>query len=1366
MENTDVLGVHAHLDVSEFISGIAKIIDSLDELGKMGGDMSAKLKGLFSAADEAMKQGNTTAAIEAMSAALDTVRQKVSETLQEVADGKSEMGFEEVSALVTQYRDAATTALSMTRAAYENEAVTVEELQKQLNTLVEKSHEMADVGDVKGFEAIGRQMEQTATAAAQGRENLSQLSDSVKEAEQRAQDAQEAFDELGDASRKVAAAEAKDAISELGEGLGQLAGKAADWISGSDKLSGSMEEFKKSLTLLPAPIKNAVTGIRTMTAAAWKFVATPLGMVLGAIALALKSVFTWFNKSATGQRVYAKLSAYIGSVLESLTDVLVKVGDYLYHAFADATGPMNGFARGLVTTLKSAVKAASELLGGLGDMLRGIGKMFKMDFEGGWDLLKKGLNTALYGVEDTVRTAFNSIKTSIQGTVGLIKMATDGVGKLQRTNLESVAKGVFSTASQAAELAGEQLDNENALLDVKEQQAKISKDIAESEEAIAHLSGEAKAKELERLRGLNEKYFDGEIEVRKKALKIIEQQNKLHSSTLEDLDREQTARTEILRIEAMKAQAMRRNAQMQAQAGRQADAAAKRDAKAVAAQTAADKKRAEAVRLATDHAREIDAKNAVAFATMAETLEERITKARIEAMKEGGAKVLAQREHEHRKQMQALAREAAAAVQANRDAQKEAFDETQKIIKANGGTARSMEESDYDQTALNNIRKWFDTLAELEERRYQREQEERPLKSMDEYIRKYGDFAAKQALIIQDFNKDVEEAAGDPWAVLSAERKRDEALEKLREQFGLVVQDLADLFADASDKSVTSIDRIIKKYEALLSFMQGQNGTIYGKDGKAVKSGGRAVTRQELADLGFTDEQLAKVQSGEISIKDVTDALEKLKKALSDRSPWLSFMGSIDKAVEKFKGGDLSGGIAGMTGAIKDFAPALKQFGSDLSNIFGFNDEGLQSVLGGLDALSSTAGGVAQIMSGDIVGGVMSAVGGFSQLVSVFSGMGDSDKKLAEDIERLTATNETLNKSITMLAEKMEGSSLADALDITREALDNIKQSQKNTAELMQRSAAAYSNGFLGFGGKHSSNTRINNEISASEWARVTKVTGASVASAERFWSLTSEQMYKVARDAPDVYAHIKDLANDGYKDAAQFMDEYTEYWKQIEEAQKRYYEKMTSTSFDSVLGDFTNLLMDMEAGMYGSSKTMEKYLQQAVINGLVNDEYKNRVKTWYEQLGKAMEDGLTEEEAKGLRNTWDEMTKEAMKKRDQINDLFGFGSTDEGSGAFKSASSFTQDQGDELNGRLAAIQIGLQQGIMQRTAIVELLKPVAMDTSQIRAYSRQMANNMDEIKDIQFDSLRRLTEIRDNTNSLPRMEKVLEKVESNTSRL
>ena len=391
----------------------------------------------------------------------------------------------------------------------------------------------------------------------------------------------------------------------------------------------------------------------------------------------------------------------------------------------------------------------------------------------------------------------------------------------------------------------------------------------------------------------------------------------------------------------------------------------------------------------------------------------------------------------------------------------------------------------------------------------------------------------------------------------------------------------------------------------------------------------------------------------------------------------------------------------------------------DLIDTLGLKDSALGKGIGEFaNAAQSASDAFSALQSGNYVGainGIISSVGSLGQMLGAFGigGFGDSDKSLEKDLELLSASNDSLKNALDDLTDELSEGAVSDASRVYKEMLNNMEQSQRNTQEMMRRSAAAYNNGFLGVGGKSSSNSKINAGMTADDWRRVSKAAGTAVNSASGFWQLTSEQMAKVAKDAPDVYAKIKNYADDGYKDASQFMDSYIEYWKQLKEVQDAYNEKLTGTSLDNVESDFKSMLLDMDSDAADMADNFEKYLREAIIGALVADQFKPMIEQWYKNFAKAAEtDGIDKSEQEALRKEWDAITEQGLKMRDQLRDQFDWGNTGEGSGAYKAASSFSQEQGDELNGRLAAIQIGQERNNQSLLIAVTTLQNLSVVVS------------------------------------------------------
>lgn len=549
----------------------------------------------------------------------------------------------------------------------------------------------------------------------------------------------------------------------------------------------------------------------------------------------------------------------------------------------------------------------------------------------------------------------------------------------------------------------------------------------------------------------------------------------------------------------------------------------------------------------------------------------------------------------------------------------------------------------------------------------------------------------------------------------------------------------------------------------------------------AVGESAKAIAKKgvEIAQ-GRVDETATEQQNAQGEVNDaqnnLTTSTNKAAQGISNFTSYLNEMSSgslygfangVTKLVTSLgKGsdgigkslGEIGGKVGGIVGAILQILDALgdnpRQFIDDLLNRVSSAIEGIITDLPHI---------ITTILEGvvDIIGGIFSGIGSWFGL----SGLGDSDKNLARDIERLTASNENLQMALNNLADKLEESSVANATDVYEQQKKNLKEQMQNTQEMMIRSASASSSGFLGIGGSHSTDYKINRGMTYTDWARVSKAAGVSVRNADDFFNLTSEQMAKVAMDATDLYSKIESLADDGYKDAAKYMDTYIEYYKQLEELENEWREKLTSTSFDSVRNEFKSAMLDMEATTEDFTKSFEEMMKNAIIESLMTEKYDKFIQKWYEDFAKAMEDGeLTTSEQGSLQRTWDNIVNMGIKEREALFDTMGFSSAAYSQEASsKGFEAMNQDTGEELNGRFTALQVAGEEIRRQSEQQTVLQTLISTDTAAIRQSVITQTQYVSEIADIQYESVGYLSEINKNTKQLFQMNERLGKIEENT---
>lgn len=657
----------------------------------------------------------------------------------------------------------------------------------------------------------------------------------------------------------------------------------------------------------------------------------------------------------------------------------------------------------------------------------------------------------------------------------------------------------------------------------------------------------------------------------------------------------------------------------------------------------------------------------------------------INLMEDGTEKKLAQIDLDYQKELDAI------------DKQRKEWE------KAQNGKLTDEQESDLSAWEENAYKSYGKGVKDASKEKLESER-----KAWQEYFIEFGNYQEKRKNLIQKYNDELAKLQKDSPEYAIKEAEKSKAIEQLDEQYGKSTKAMADLFEDASNKSVSAIQSIIDKYETLVKYMSGTK-----------ESDGTNVTLDELKALGFTDKDIEKIEKGEISIKDVTDAIKGLKDELKGKSPWQAFVSDLEKGIEAIKKGGndskkIGQGITDIGNAVTSFAPALNEFGTDIANIFGIDDSKITGAIEALGGLGQTAAGVGQIMSGDIVGGSMSAVSGISTVVSALDGMFGADySRYNEMVEEYNKLNEIWDELIDKKREYIDMSYGVEADKVGQEAIDLVEkqiEAYRTLGKERLNSGASV--------GSHSIGKRMAKNTSSSDWQDIANALDMSVNAAKEFigtgrmtglFDLTVEQLEKLKSDAPTFWEDMDD-------DVREYLDSIIEGEAKIEEIQNQVKEQLTQTTFDSVFDSFVDTLMDMDSSAKDFAEDFSEYMQRAILTNMVGEKFSKELQDWYDSFAEAGKDkeGITKGDMEELRKQYDEIVDAAVAERNNLAEIFGWTlESTQQSASSKGSQSMSQDTGEELNGRFTALQIAGEEIKNQMiNAVVGLNSLVSISTS------------------------------------------------------
>lgn len=740
----------------------------------------------------------------------------------------------------------------------------------------------------------------------------------------------------------------------------------------------------------------------------------------------------------------------------------------------------------------------------------------------------------------------------------------------------------------------------------------------------------------------------------------------------------------------------------------------------------------------------------------AEDLETQLAQTTIDAMSDGFEKEQAQRELNNKKEIQVLNRQKEDYIRAYVQAEREKFNANP----ANKGKTFNPSSVKVD------VSKWDAIIENTKINQGLNEWEKRE-EAMNEYLLKYGTFSQKKEAIDKKYRAAIDKEV-DLGKKNSLQKEWDEALtnldlSKLKEEINWEM-----IFGDLSKVTREQLRNIKKQLQEFKNSPEFQKATpeqieviesaFNSINNALVDKGGffggmvDSVTELKLAteELKKAEEELAEAnKKGTEAQKE--EAQKKVNAAKKKKqNAEVNVTKSSDKTIQHLTA---VGDAIAQLGSSAEMS--LSSFGNAAANIVDAFTEAGSKISGIVGAIFSILDGIQQQGFDKFVVNILENVAGAALSAGTFGliSKNESDKNLERDIEYLTQSNQDLKNSLDNLSEKMDKASVIESNDIYKVQKENLEKQESNTREAMQRSGAAYSNGFLGIGGSHSSNDKINKGMSASEWKRVSDVVGKSVYDASSFFQLSSEQMAKLAEEDTSLYSKIKDLANDGYKDAAQYMDEYITYYKQLEKLENAHNEKLTNTSFDSVRDEFKNALLDMESDAEDFTNNFEKMMQNAIIESLMTKKYDALLQDWYEELANAMEDDgkIDEDEQRFLKGKWNDIVNKGIAERDALKDVMGWESESTRKASQKGIATASQDSVDENNGRLTVIQ-GHTYGINENvTRIATGINTLTEHTKHLTCLA-DIDNTMQSLLTMRKESIEHLSNIAEYTSNLVEM--------------
>lgn len=782
---------------------------------------------------------------------------------------------------------------------------------------------------------------------------------------------------------------------------------------------------------------------------------------------------------------------------------------------------------------------------------------------------------------------------------------------------------------------------------------------------------------------------------------------------------------------------------------------------------------------------DLERKQAIERAKEAVDMENQVEQSRIDAMADGGDKILAQRELNNKKEMQAIDRSKEEYIQKEIQRQKEIFEATEEL-KAKQNP--KYKKKSFDSSSVTVDTSMFDSIYDNTKNKQVNDRLKDEIEANERYLKNYGTFLQKRQAITDEYTRKISEATtqGDK-DILQKEMEKALSsldLEKLKQGINWEL-----VFGDLEKVSKESLNKVKQQLRDFKNSDEYKNMAV---DQKKVidealnniqstlidKGGLLADLPEQLSELAKAQEELSQAQEeyNETMRSGTDEQKEAATKKLNDaqkrqQNAQVNVQKSTDKTTSNLV--TLSNVITQLGSNSEISLSQVGDLAGNIVDIFAEESEKLGGIIGAafslLDAIGTQGldGFIDNIFSSVFksVGGIWDTLtfGGFSKLF----GIGGNEKEVQDTINRLTNRNEKLQSAIESLTEEMKSSKGSEkSVAEYNKAIKYQEEYNKNVLAKAQANAGYHSK-------HHSWAYYMGWSESDIQWIRENVM--AEFTGTDSLWQMSPEQM-DLLRQNVDLWQKMADSGKGGYGNSVvDALGEYADLAGNLEELKEGLFEQLTGISFDSMYDSFIDTLMDMDASAEDFADNLSEYFMRAMLSDKIGNMYSQKLEDWWNRFGESMKDGnLSESERNSLQNEYMGYVNEALKLRDELAAATGYDKA--GSSSQQSASSrgfgteMTHEDAGELSGRFTAVyesNLRIETAEQQQTvAITELRGSISALTSQVTG----LYNIADETRTILANSYLELQQIRENTGEIVKpikqMQADIAEVKRNTSRL
>ena len=583
--------------------------------------------------------------------------------------------------------------------------------------------------------------------------------------------------------------------------------------------------------------------------------------------------------------------------------------------------------------------------------------------------------------------------------------------------------------------------------------------------------------------------------------------------------------------------------------------------------------------------------------------------------------------------------------------------------------------------------------------------------------------------------RDIETAYQNDMAVLNNEKDRLRNAGEDTSQIEASIQARTDAYRADIQELESEILQSTEFYDKLFSNIS-QKGYAALKD--FYERAKETLENAQMGADGVTIEIPVKQADGTFvkkAVKVTVAEFERMKqqvlaiqKELEKKNPFAAFKTSWTELMTAMKNkGDVTGALSNLNSKGKELTSTIKGWGDSLGAVFGEGfSQSINEIMTMVDGVMDMGTGIAQIFSGDIIGGITNTLSGLASII----GMITSWREKAEALKREQyiaeiETNRAIRERNQELA--IERDTIQDI--ITNQELLNwlvekgfSKPSSVSVWEAQSAALAEYQKNLEAEAAQHDELwKKLQGSNAYWEWRE--SLSWGSVEHSLRGMTAAEIELYYNQNK-------LSDAARDYYEAWLESGKTIEELKQQIEETYATLQEMVMGNSFDGFLTNVRNAMREARGEVGQFATFAEETIAEALLNAFMYEHLAKVLEPLYNDLSGALIDGTAD--ADFIEN-WKNLLVSVMgtetEKLKALGEALGIdlfsgdsGTSQRGkSGGFET---MTQDQGTKLEGLFTSGQ---------------------MHWSSIDSKMDNVTNALGEHLDV-------LSGIKDNTDNIPKI--------------